>query len=152
MKERYDLPCNIAQTLNLIGDRWTLLIIHEIMIGNSTFNQIKSSLEGVSSRLLSERLKYLESAGLITSQLYSEHPPRYRYTLTSSGQNLEHVFHSMVLWGRQHLQKCYKKLIHESCGHEVEISYYCSHCNENVSDLKVVEIGATAPSLQLNPT
>lgn len=152
MKERYDLPCNIAQTLNLIGDRWTLLIIHEIMIGNSTFNQIKSSLEGVSSRLLSERLKYLESAGLITSQLYSEHPPRYRYTLTGSGQDLEHVFHSMVLWGRQHLQKCYKKLIHESCGHEVEISYYCAHCNENVSDLKVVEIGAIAPNLQLNPT
>lgn len=140
MKERYDLPCNIAQTLNIIGDRWTLLIIHEVLIGNSTFNQMKTALEGVSSRLLSERLKYLESVGLITSKLYSEHPPRYQYSVTESGKDLENVFHSLVLWGRQHLQKCYKKLIHQSCGHEVQISYYCPHCNENVEDLKVVEV------------
>jgi DNA-binding HxlR family transcriptional regulator len=139
MKDRYDLPCNIAQTLNIIGDRWTLLIVHEVLIGNTTFNQIKTALEGVSSRLLSERLKYLEEAGLIASHLYSEHPPRYRYMATESGRDLEPVFHSMVLWGRQHLQKCYKKLIHQSCGHEVSISYYCPHCNENVTDLKVVK-------------
>ncbi|GAA3404278.1 winged helix-turn-helix transcriptional regulator [Paenibacillus hodogayensis] len=143
MKDRYDLPCNIAQTLNIIGDRWTLLIIHEVLVGRTTFNEIKKSLEGVSSRLLSERLKYLEEAGLIVSRLYSEHPPRYEYTATESGQALEHVFHSLVLWGREHLQKCYKKLVHQTCGHEVSIAYYCSHCDTHVTDLKVTELSAS---------
>ncbi|TNJ67697.1 helix-turn-helix transcriptional regulator [Paenibacillus hemerocallicola] len=148
MKDRYDLPCNIAQTLNIIGDRWTLLIIHEVLIGHTTFNEIKKSLEGISSRLLSERLKYLEEAGLIESRLYSEHPPRYSYTATESGKALENVFHSLVLWGREHLQKCYKKLIHASCGHEVQIAYYCPHCEQNVTDLKVTELASSDLQLQ----
>jgi len=60
LKSRYNLPCNIAQSLNIIGDRWTLLIIHEIFVGQTTFNNIKKALDGLSSNLLSERLKYLE--------------------------------------------------------------------------------------------
>ncbi|GAK08047.1 transcriptional regulator, HxlR family [Geomicrobium sp. JCM 19038] len=58
MKERYPLPCNIAQTLNIVGDRWTLLIIHEILVGNTTFNDIKHNLETISANLLSTRLKH----------------------------------------------------------------------------------------------
>lgn len=135
----YNLPCNIAQTLNIIGDRWTLLIIHEILIGNTTFSDIKRALDGISSNLLSDRLKYLESSGLISFTLYSEHPPRYSYTLTKSGEDLEDVFNAMILWGKNNLEKCYKKLIHQKCNHEVDISYYCSHCNENVDDIVAVE-------------
>ncbi|PLR75263.1 transcriptional regulator [Bacillus sp. V3-13] len=142
MKDRYNLPCNIAQTLNIIGDRWTLLIVHEILIGNTTFNEIKKSLIGISSNLLSDRLKHLEQTGLIESSLYSDHPPRYSYTLTESGKDLEHVFNSMILWGRNHLKKCYKKLVHEACRHEVEIAYYCPHCEKNVDDVIVVEVDA----------
>jgi len=138
MKERYDLPCNIAQTLNIIGDRWTLLILHEILTGQTTFNQIKKSLSGISSKLLSDRLKYLEENELITSVLYSEHPPRYRYGLTPSGRDLEPVFNSILMWGTRHLKKCYKKLVHASCGHEVRPAYYCEHCGGNVDDLHVV--------------
>lgn len=140
MKATYQLPCNIAQTLNIIGDRWTLLIIHEILIGNNSFSQIKKALDGISSNLLSDRLKYLEKSELITSSLYSEHPPRYRYELTESGKDLEDVFHALVIWGRKNLQKCYKKIIHEACNHEVDIAYYCPHCKENVTDIKVLAI------------
>lgn len=140
MKDRYDLPCNIAQALNIIGDRWTLLVIHEVLIGHSTFNQIKKSLVGISSKLLSDRLKYLEEQGLISSTLYSEHPPRYRYTITESGRDLEGVFHALVLWGRRHLQKCYKKMVHLSCDHEVELAYFCPHCKQTVEDVAVVEL------------
>lgn len=144
MKERYDLPCNIAQSLNIIGDRWTLLIIHEILLGHTTFNEIRKALKGISSNLLSDRLKYLEETGLVTSTLYSEHPPRYKYMLTKSGKDLEMVFNAHILWGRKHLKKCYKKLVHESCGHEVEISYYCPQCKTNVEDLAVVEVHSEA--------
>lgn len=138
MKERYDLPCNIAQTLNIIGDRWTLLVLHEILTGQTTFNQIKKALTGISSKLLSERLKYLEESGLVTAVLYSEHPPRYRYDLTDSGRDLEPVFNSILMWGARHLKKCYKKLVHKDCGHEVRPAYYCEHCGQNVDDLQVV--------------
>lgn len=140
MKERYDLPCNIAQSLNIIGDRWTLLIIHEILVGRTTFNEIKKALTGLSSKLLSDRLKYLEAQGLVESSLYSDHPPRYRYSLTESGRALETVFHSLVIWGKQHLQKCYKQLVHRTCGHEVRIDYHCEHCGHSVNDLAVVEV------------
>ncbi|MFC3040773.1 winged helix-turn-helix transcriptional regulator [Virgibacillus xinjiangensis] len=138
MKENYKLPCNIAQTLNIVGDRWTLLIVHEILVGASTFNEIKKGLEGISSNLLSDRLKYLTESGLIETSLYSDHPPRYQYTLTESGRDLEPVFHSLLLWGRKHLDKCYKKLVHETCRHEVETAFYCSHCEENVADEELI--------------
>ncbi|MCT2536481.1 winged helix-turn-helix transcriptional regulator [Aquibacillus koreensis] len=140
MKTTYNLPCNIAQSLNIIGDRWTLLIAHEILKGNVTFSDIKKALDGISSNILSDRLKYLEQCGLVTSELYSDHPPRYHYQLTDSGKDLEHVFHAILLWGRDHLQTCYKKLVHTECQHEVTIAYYCPHCETNVDQLSVVEV------------
>ncbi|WP_042351872.1 winged helix-turn-helix transcriptional regulator [Bacillus massiliigorillae] len=140
MKDRYNLPCNIAQTMNIIGDRWTLLIVHEISIGNCTFNEIKKNLAGISSNLLSDRLKFLEEAELITSSLYSDHPPRYKYVLTESGESLQDIFNVMVIWGKNNLKKCYKKLVHTECQHEVEIAYYCPHCNQSVDDLEVVRL------------
>ena len=143
MKPKYDLPCNIAQALNIIGDRWTLLIIHEILIGRTTFNEIKKGLNGISANLLSERLKHLVEEGLVKMELYSEHPPRYCYTLTKSGEELEHVFHALIIWGTAHLDKCYKKLIHTDTGDEVGITYYSKRTGELVTNLKTVSVEDT---------
>lgn len=140
MKPRYDLPCNIAQSLNIVGDRWTLLVIHEILVGQTTFNEIKKALNGISANLLSERLKWLETNGLVKSELYSTHPPRYEYTLTQSGEDLEHVFHSFVIWGSKHLENCYKKLVHAPTGEEVEIAYYSKVTGEIVHDIGAISI------------
>lgn len=140
MKATYQLPCNIAQTLNLVGDRWTLLILHEILIGNIRFKDIKTNLNGISSNLLSDRLKFLQETGLISTELYSKHPPRYGYHLTESGKDLEHVFNAFILWGEKHLDRCYKKLVHNKCNHPIRVSYYCTHCEENVEDFSVVEV------------
>lgn len=140
VKMKYDLPCNIAQSLNLIGDRWTLLIIHEILVGNTTFNQIKKELNGISSNLLSDRLKYLEREKLVARKLYSSHPPRYEYTLTKSGEDLEHVFYALVIWGGNHLEKCYKKLVHTPTGNEVDIAYYSKETGEIVQDIEAIAI------------
>ncbi|MCM3570532.1 helix-turn-helix domain-containing protein [Neobacillus mesonae] len=139
MKPKYNIPCNIAQSLNIIGDRWTLLIIHEILNGNTMFNEIKKALNGISSNLLSERLRYLEEEGLIVSELYSQHPPRYSYNLTTSGRDLEHVFNALIVWGSNHLKKCYKRLIDPSTGDEVGIAYYSLKTGEMVHDIQVVE-------------
>ncbi|QDI92035.1 transcriptional regulator [Salicibibacter halophilus] len=139
MKKNYNLPCNIAQTLNIVGDRWTLLILHELMVGHTTFNEIKRYLEGISSNLLSDRLKYLEEEDLVASTLYSTHPPRFEYALTESGKDLEPVFHSLLLWGRKNLDPCYKKLV-DTTGDEVEIRYFNPQTNQLVGsdDLSVI--------------
>lgn len=129
MKNPYTLPCNIAQTLNLIGDRWSLLILHRLLNGCGTYKELQENLEGIPSNLLSERLKSLETDGLITFELYQEHPPRYRYTLTESGEDLNDVFNSIILWGEKHLHTCYKQLVHNTCGHKAELRYYCPHCH-----------------------
>lgn len=133
MKNLYDLPCNIAQTLNIIGDKWTLLILRQIMMGHDTYSDIQQTLEGIPTNLLSDRLKTLIEDELIISELYQEHPPRYRYILTQSGMDLTDVFNSIILWGERNLKKCHKKLTHSKCGHKIEMTYYCPECGKNIS-------------------
>ena len=141
MKVRYNLPCNIAQSLNIIGDRGRfLLIIHEIFNGQNQFNEIKKALPGISSHLLSERLKYLEKQGLIQSALYSDHPPRYQYKITKNDEDLETVFNALIIWGSQHLQKCYKKLIDPETGDEVEIAYINKKTGQPVERAEVISL------------
>lgn len=132
MKNHYDLPCNMAQTLNIIGDKWTLLILHEMLMQPRTYKELLETLEGIPSNLLSGRLKSLEADGLILSKLYQSHPPRYHYQLTESGKDLGDVFNSLILWGQKNLQKCYRKLVHTSCKHPIELQYYCPQCNTAV--------------------
>jgi DNA-binding HxlR family transcriptional regulator len=141
MKNLYNLPCNIAQTLNIIGDKWTLLILRQLMVGHTTYKDIQDNLEGIPSNLLSDRLKCLEMDELITSVLYQAHPPRYRYDLTESGKDLGDVFNSIILWGEKNLRKCHKQLTHKDCGHKIELQYYCSHCGKQISkeDISVSE-------------
>lgn len=130
MKNLYQLPCNIAQSLNIIGDKWTLLILRQLMLGHDTYKEIQDNLAGIPSNLLSDRLRCLETEELITTNLYQPHPPRYRYLLTESGKDLSDVFNSIILWGEKHLQKCPKQLVHSACGHKIELQYYCSDCGK----------------------
>lgn len=145
MKNQYNIPCNIAQTLNLIGDKWTLLILRQIMNGHITYKEIQDHLEGIPSNLLSERLKCLEADELIVAELYQAHPPRYGYTLTESGLDLSDIFNSIIIWGEKHLQKCYKQLSHKECGHKIEQHYYCPSCNKEVdkSEISVKDMDLT---------
>ena len=100
MKNQYDIENNIAQVLNLIGDRWSLLILFEIYKGNNTYNSIQKSLGKIPTNLLAERLKSLEVDDLIKAEKYEDHPPRYRYSLTESGSDLKDVFRSLSIWGQ----------------------------------------------------
>jgi DNA-binding HxlR family transcriptional regulator len=141
MRNGYNIPCNIAQTLNLIGDKWTMLILHQLMIEHATYKEIHDNLPGIPTNLLSDRLKYLETEGLITVAIYQSHPPRYQYVLTQSGTDLADVFHSLFLWGERNLQQCHKHLTHIECDHSIELQYYCKQCGKVVSrdELRVTE-------------
>lgn len=130
MKNQYNLPCNIAQTLNIIGDKWSLLILHQLFTGCETYKELQDNLEGIPSNLLSERLKSMEEDELIQRELYQFHPPRYKYLLTEKGYDLEDVFTALILWGEKHLNKCFKRLVHKECSHSVEHRYYCSQCDK----------------------
>lgn len=142
MKKLYQLPCNIAQALNIIGDRWTLLIIRELLMGRTMFNEMKQSLEGISANILSERLRALEQEGIVTCSLYSNHPPRYEYKLTEAGTELSQVLDAIAIWGHRNLDKKYSVIKHAACGREIELAYYCPHCDSNVTDLEYRSVEA----------
>ena len=139
MKKKYEIPCNIAQTLNIIGDRWTLLIVHEIFLGKKTYKELEEKLSGIATNLLSSRLKELEENGIIKAEVYQEKPLRYCYIITDKGKDLREVFNAIILWGHEHLEVCFKKIVDRNTGDEVELRYY-NPKTKAILDYKDVEI------------
>jgi DNA-binding HxlR family transcriptional regulator len=98
-------PCPITCTLDLIGDRWTLLIIRDMMFLNKQrFEEFLESPEGISTNILASRLKLLEELGLVEKQTYSNHSRRMNYQLTAEGKSLRPVLKVMAAWGLKHLE------------------------------------------------
>ena len=92
--------CPIACSLDLIGDRWTLLIVRDLFRGKRRFSEFLGSDEGIKTNILTDRLKRLEEAGLVQRSPYQKHPPRYDYYLTSKGRDLSPVLNAIFAWGR----------------------------------------------------
>ena len=99
----YNQNCPIARTLDVIGDRWTLIIIRDLFLGRSRFNEFRQSTPRISPKLLSERLKRLEEQGLVERALLDGYPPRAEYRLTPKGRSLFPVLFAMGSWGFEHL-------------------------------------------------
>jgi DNA-binding HxlR family transcriptional regulator len=99
----YAQACPIARTLDVIGDRWTLLIIRDLFLGRRRFNEFRQSTPRISPKLLSERLKRLEDQGLVERTLLNGYPPRSEYRLTAKGRSLFPVLFAMGTWGFEHL-------------------------------------------------
>jgi DNA-binding HxlR family transcriptional regulator len=92
--------CPVAETLDVIGDRWTVLILRDLMVqGDRKFGELQESLRGISARLLASRIKWLEQQGIIEGVRYSSHPPRDTYRLTRKGLDLRPVLRSIAEWG-----------------------------------------------------
>jgi len=99
----YDRVCPVARTLEIIGERWTLLILRDLFRdGPRKFHDLERSLTGISPNTLSARLKTLEEGGIVERHFYEEHPPRAEYRLTSTGRELQPVLKSLADWGRRH--------------------------------------------------
>jgi DNA-binding HxlR family transcriptional regulator len=99
----YAQACPIARTLDVIGDRWTLLIIRDLFLGHSRFGQFRRSTPRISPKLLSERLKRLEDEGIVERTLLSGRPPRAEYHLTAKGRSLFPVLFAIGTWGFEYL-------------------------------------------------
>lgn len=101
----YGQFCPIARTLDLLGDKWTLLIVRELLRGKRRFRDIEAGLPGIPPNLLSDRLKVLEQAGMVTREYFRELPPRVEYSPTERGASLEPVLESIAAWGMQHMME-----------------------------------------------
>ncbi len=96
-------PCPIASTLDLIGDKWSLLVIRDMLHGKRTYGELLNSPEGIPTNLLADRLKRLEDTGIIVSSAYQERPVRYAYALSAKGTALGDVLLALVRWGKRHI-------------------------------------------------
>jgi len=95
--------CPVARTLSMIGDRWTILILRDLLRdGPRRFHDFERSLAGISPNTLSARLKALEDHGIVERQFYEEHPPRAEYVLTDKGMQLGPVLKALREWGQRH--------------------------------------------------
>lgn len=94
--------CPVSRTLDVLGDRWSLLVVRDLMRGKRRFAEFAESKEGIPTNTLAERLKRLVRAGIVESQRYSEHPPRVEYVLTAKGEDLRPMMRAMVDWGVKH--------------------------------------------------
>ena len=95
--------CPVARTAQIISGKWTLLIIRDLVTGIKRFNQLERSLQGISPKTLSERLRTLEDEGIILRQTFAEVPPRVEYSLTEKGHDLVYVIESMRSYGKRWL-------------------------------------------------
>ncbi len=101
-----NLGCPVARTAELIGNKWTPLIIRDLVKGEKRFSELERSLRGISPKTLSERLKKLEDAQVVNRKCYAEVPPRVEYTLTEKGIALLPVIDSMRAYGATWLPEC----------------------------------------------
>ena len=106
MKKKEELPdCPVATTVSLIGSKWKLLIMRNLLVRPWRFNELKKSLEGISQKVLTDSLRSMETDGIITRTVYAEVPPRVEYSLSELGESMRPIIKSMEDFGIQ-----YKKL------------------------------------------
>ncbi|MDB5814871.1 MAG: hypothetical protein JWM03_507 [Rhodocyclales bacterium] len=106
MPKSYDIAdCPVALTLDLIGERWTILLLRDLLLhGPRRFQDFQDSLPGVAPNTLSTRLKAMEDNGLVQRRLYNDRPPRLEYVLTDKGKSLGPIVRALREWGSKHLK------------------------------------------------
>jgi len=134
-----DQNCSIARALELVGERWTLLIVRDAFLGVRRFDDFQESL-GLSRGVLTDRLNRLIDAGILERRMYQEHPPRYEYRLTDKGLDLWPVTIALLKWGdRYYADDGPPRLIlHRDCGGEVTEQLTCAKCGAEL-DARDVE-------------
>ncbi len=95
--------CAVANSLDILGDKWSLLVVRDLLHGKRTYGEFADSPERIPTNILAERLKRLESAGIVTRTPYQQRPVRYAYALTPKGSALGEVLLAFVRWGKQYI-------------------------------------------------
>ena len=128
------VPCSVARTLSVIGDRWTLLVLRDAFLRVRRFEDFQRRL-GVTRHLLAGRLRKLVDGGILEKARYQEKPARYEYRLTEKGRDLYPVIVSLLRWGdRWMVDEAGPplKLVHKKCGHRMHPTLACPGCGEAI--------------------
>ncbi len=126
--------CSIARTLELVGERWSLLIVRDVLLGVRRFDQFQASL-GIARNVLSTRLARLFDAGILERVRYQERPERFEYRLTEGGRELSVPLLALMHWGDRHLAPGGPPRIaeHTGCGGQVVEQLVCSECGSTLA-------------------
>jgi len=125
--------CSIAATLEIIGDRWTILILRDAFRGVRRFDEIQHDL-GIARNVLTDRLNKLVDHGVLTKRKYQDRPARYEYRLTPKGVDLSPALVALMRWGDKHIagEDAPTVLVHESCGTPLDQTFICWDCDTTV--------------------
>lgn len=137
-----DMTCSLARTLEVVGEWWTLLVLRDLFLGLSRFEDICADL-GVATNVLTDRLATLVDHGLIERRAYQDHPPRFEYVLTEKGRDLFPAITALIRWGdRWEAGEAGPPLVlvHNDCGEATEAVVVCSRCarplnSENITTM-----------------
>lgn len=131
--------CSVARSLEVIGERWTLLIIRDAYLGLTRFDQFHESL-GLSRNVLAARLQRLCDEGVLEQRLYQERPKRYEYHLTRKGMDLVPVIAMLVQWGDRYYAPYGppRLLVHRGCNGDVTANLACAECGEHLTGDDIV--------------
>jgi DNA-binding HxlR family transcriptional regulator len=125
-----NMPCSIARSLHVIGERWTLLILRDLFVGMARFEDIRRDL-GIASNVLAARLATLERNGVVERRQYQIAPVREEYRLTAKGLDLYPVIAALIAWGDRWLSDAPPVLtVHHDCGHATTAKTVCTRCGE----------------------
>ena len=124
-----DQVCSVARALELVGDRWTMLVIREAFMGTRRFDELQRNL-GCARNVLSERLNRLVDAGILRKAPYQERPQRFEYRLTRRGVELWPAIMTLMKWGDRHLapEGPPVLIVHDGCGGELDDRLRCDRC------------------------
>ena len=123
MAKIYGQRCPVAKTLEIVGDRWTLLVVRDLLGGARRFQYLQAGLPGLAPNIVSERLKLMEEHALVSRRFYSKHPPRAEYELTAKGRELGVVIGALAEWGSRHAYTRVR-LVHADSGQDVRLGYF----------------------------
>src|SRR3954464_7476601 len=132
-------PCSIGRAMEVLGERWTFLIVREAFFGVRRFTELQRNL-GIARNILSARLQTLTRAGILEKIRYQQEPERYEYKLTAMGRDLYPAIVSIMRWGDEYLAGDGGPpllLYHQECGHHASPTMVCSHCGETLDPRKV---------------
>ena len=137
--------CSIARALEIIGDRWTILILRDAFRGIRRFDELRRDLD-IARPVLADRLRKLVDAGVLQKIEYQAHPVRYEYRLTPMGIELSPALVALMRWGDRYLSdgNAPTVLVHEPCGHELEQGFWCETCRQTFRPTAIASRPGTA--------
>jgi DNA-binding HxlR family transcriptional regulator len=129
--EQAQTACPVARSLDIVGDRWSVMVLRELHMGATRFEEIQIQTEAT-PQMLATRLKSLEAAGMIARHPYSERPLRHEYRLTEKGKAFYPVLYALRAWGEEWCkdegESIAVRLVHRACGQDVGLSSICPGC------------------------